>query len=93
MQIIARPIRISDLRPISLLFTDFTILSGVLAESMKPLLHEVIHDSKKGGVPKISLLNPLSLFRDIIRCDNGGGGEKTRKIALGNLWMAPNIID
>ena len=63
---VASPIRPSDFRPISLLCTDYKILSGVLAERLKPLLPEVIHESQKGGVPGRSLFTSLSLFRDVI---------------------------
>ena len=62
---IASPKKLSDFRPISLLCTDYKILSGVMAERLKPLLPEVISDGQRGGVPKRSLFNSLSLFRDI----------------------------
>lgn len=61
----ANPKKLSDFRPISLLCTDYKILSGVMAERLKPLLPKVIHESQKGGVPKRSLFGSLSLIRDI----------------------------
>ena len=61
----ANPQKLSDFRPISLLCTDYKILSGVMAERLKPLLPKVIHESQKGGVPERSLFSSLSLVRDI----------------------------
>jgi hypothetical protein len=58
--------KLSDFRPISLLCTDYKILAGVLAERLKPVLSKVIGPSQKGGVPKRSLFNSLSLFRDVM---------------------------
>ena len=58
--------KLSDFRPISLLCTDYKILAGVLAERLKPVLPMVIGSSQKGGVPRRSLFNSLSLFRDVM---------------------------
>ena len=85
---VVRPIRLSDFRPISLLCTDYKILSGVLAERMKPLLPEVIHESQKGGVPGRSLFNSLSLFRDI----TARIGELNKDIYR-NDWRKPTKVN
>ena len=57
---------IRNWRPISLLNTDYKILSKVLAERLKPVLKEIIHPDQKGCVPDRLIGQNIRLIDDIL---------------------------
>ena len=61
---------IKDYRPISLLCVDYKILSKILAERIKRVLHKVIHNKQFCGIPGRSIVQCNMELRDIIHYTN-----------------------
>ena len=56
--------QLKNWRPISLLNTDYKLLSTVLAQRLKPLLPVIIHEDQTCGVPGRSIFENLFRLRD-----------------------------
>lgn len=56
---------IKNWRPVSLLCSDYKILSKVLANRLSKIMNEVIHPDQTYCVPKRSIFDNISLIRDI----------------------------
>ena len=63
---VPKPLSLSDYRPISLLNTDYKVISSVLARRLRPTLTRVLGTHQKGGVPVRFIFDSLCLYRDII---------------------------
>ena len=72
---------INDYRPISLLCVDYKILSKVLAERLKKVLHKVIHSKQFCCVPGKSINHCNMELRDVIYY----GNDVNMELALVNL--------
>jgi hypothetical protein len=55
-----------DLRPITLLNTDYKILAGIFAQCLRPVLARRLKDTQFCGVPGNSILDAAATVRDII---------------------------
>ena len=53
-------------RPISLLCTDYKILTKILANRLKHILPEIISEEQSCSIPNRTIFNNLFLTRDII---------------------------
>ena len=53
-------------RPISLLCTDYKILTKILANRLKQVLPEIISEEQNCSIPNRTIFNNLFLIRDII---------------------------
>ena len=61
---------ISNWRPISLLCSDYKVISKAIANKMKKILSSVVHADQTCSVPGRSIFSNLFLVRDIIRYTN-----------------------
>lgn len=89
-------IRPSDFRSISLLCTDYKLLSGILAERLKTTLPESIGGGQRGGVPGRKIFNSLTLFRDFIERINElkeRGGKIGAALVAIDLEKAYDFVD
>jgi hypothetical protein len=62
----SNPYSITDFRPITLLNTDFKVLTKTLANRLKHYFTKIIHMSQKGCVPGGTILDFISTIRDVI---------------------------
>lgn len=88
--------RPSDFRPISLLCTDYKLLSGILANRLKKTLPGTIGESQRGGVPGRKIFNSLTLFRDLIERVNElkeRGGRFGAALVAIDLEKAYDYVD
>ena len=53
-------------RPISLLCTDYKIITKILANRLQLVLHEIINEDQTCGIPRRSIFSNLRLYRNII---------------------------
>ena len=61
------PQKLSDYRPISLLNSDYKLLSAAMSNRLKKSLPKVIQPAQKGGVPGRKIINNLVIYRDFIQ--------------------------
>lgn len=61
-----KPSQPKDFRPITLLCADSKIVARVLANRLKPVLHEVIGEGQTCGIPEGSIIQCLTTVRDTI---------------------------
>ena len=59
-------LEIKNWRPVSLLCTDYKILSKVLANRLRDVMGEVLHPDQTYCVPGRSILDNVSLIRDVV---------------------------
>lgn len=60
------PQNIRNRRPVSLLCTDYKILSKVLATRLREAMEEVIHRDQTYWLPGRSMVDNVHLIRDIL---------------------------
>ena len=75
---------ISNFRPITLLCVDYKILSKILAERLRAVLHKVIHNKQFCGIPGRSIIQCNMELRDVMYY----GNENNLNLAVLNLdWF------
>ena len=57
-------------RPISLLYSDYKILTKILSKRLKPTLEHTISIEKTCGIPNRSIFSNLFIIREIINHSN-----------------------
>ncbi|XP_023193817.1 tyrosine-protein kinase SYK isoform X1 [Xiphophorus maculatus] len=57
---------IKNWRPVSLLCTDYKLLSKVLANRLKKVMEQVVHQTQTYCVPGRSMIDNISLIRDVL---------------------------
>jgi len=62
----ARPKKIDDYRPITLLNADYKILARIIANRLKPLLPDIIHPNQYCGIQGNSVFEAVASIRDAI---------------------------
>ena len=62
--------RLSQWRPISLLTTDYKILTKALARRLTSVLHKIIHTNQTACIPTRTINDNVSLLRDAITYAN-----------------------
>lgn len=72
---------IKNLRPVSLLCTDYKLLSKVLANRLRKVMNQVIHRTQTYCVPGRSIVNNVSLIRDVLDV-SGSLGVDTGLVSL-----------
>ena len=65
-------------RPVSLLCTDYKILTKILANHLKQILLDIISKEQNCSVPQQTIFNNLFLIRDLIKYQK----EKKNKFYL-----------
>ena len=60
-------LRPSDFRPISLLWADYKLMAGILAERLKLTLPATIGERQRGGVPGRNFLKFIDVFEGLNR--------------------------
>ena len=65
-------------RPISLLCTDYKILTKILANRLKQILPKIISQEQNCSIPQRTIFNNLFLIRDLIKYQK----EKKNKFYL-----------
>lgn len=66
---------IKNWRPVSLLCTDYKILSKALANRLKYVMDEVLHVSQTYCVPGRSIIDNVSLVRDVLEVSGSSGTD------------------
>ena len=61
---------ITNFRPITLLCVDYKILSKILAERIRAVLHKVVHNKQFCGIPGRSIIQCNMELRDVIYYGN-----------------------
>jgi hypothetical protein len=64
------PSSTKDFRPITLLTTDYKILTKVLANRLKMYLAKLVNIAQKGSVPGRTILDAISTIRDVMKYKN-----------------------
>jgi len=62
----ARPHTPDDYRPITLLYTDYKILAGLIAAHVRPILAELLHPIQYCGVPGSTTFDTVVTVRNVI---------------------------
>jgi len=60
------PITIDDYRPLTLMNTDYKILTRIIAARLRQFLADVIHPNQYCGVPGKSIFEAVAAVRDAI---------------------------
>ena len=60
------PTEISNYRPITLMNTDYKLLTKVLALQLSPSITSLVHEDQAGFIPKRSIFNHIRLAKSII---------------------------
>jgi hypothetical protein len=69
-------------RPITLLNTDYKLLARILARRLSPVLKDQLQSSQYCCVPGNSILEALSVVRDVI-----AHAEVTRTLYVSSRWI------
>ena len=62
---------VKNWHPVSLLCTDYKILSKALANRLREMMDHVVHQDQTYCVPGRSILDNVSLIRDILDIETG----------------------
>lgn len=81
---------LSNWRPISLLFSDYKILSKILANRLKTTLKNVINKDQTGGIPGRHITDNLTTIRNII---NNTNKKEAKAIISVDLEKAYDRVD
>ena len=60
------PIRITEYRPLTLLNSDYKILARVIANRLKPILHDIISPQQHCSIQRTSIFEAVATIRDVI---------------------------
>ena len=70
------PNELKNWRPISLLNLDYKILSKILSNRLKPIMHKIIEDDQTCGIPGRSITNALDTLNHIWEITNDPKGHR-----------------
>jgi hypothetical protein len=87
----SHPISTKDFRPITLLTSDYKILTKVLANRLKVYLVKLVNIAQKGCVPGRTILDAISTIRDVIAYKNTV--EKAGCILSIDFQSAYDVVD
>jgi len=59
------PTTIDDYRPLTLMNTDYKILTRIIAARLRPILADIIHPNQYCGIPGKSVFEAVAAVRDV----------------------------